>query len=115
MKNTGKIAGKEVVQVYASAPKGKIEKPKKELKAFAKTRELKPGESQTLTMTIPVRLLASFDETASQWVVEPGTYTFHVGSSIADIKATASTTVKEYTEKVSDALAPQRELNLLKQ
>ena len=115
IKNTGNVAGKEVAQVYVSAPKGKIEKPNKELKAFAKTRELNPGESQTVEMTIPVRLLASFDEAGSQWLTEAGTYTFHVGSSIADIKATATTNVKEYTEKVSNALAPQKPLELLHQ
>ena len=51
---------------------------------FAKTRELKPGESQTLTMTIPVRDLASFDEAGSQWLTEAGTYTFHIGEYTLD-------------------------------
>ena len=81
--NTGNIAGKEVAQVYVQAPKGRLEKPVQELKAFAKTRELNPGESQTLTMIIPVRDLASFDEAGSQWLTEAGTYTFrrHYGPS----------------------------------
>jgi beta-glucosidase len=115
VKNTGKVAGKEVVQVYVQAPKGKLEKPAQELKAFAKTRELKAGESQTLTMTIPVRDLASFDEAASQWLTEAGTYTFRIGFSSRDIKATLPLALKEYTEKTSNALAPQQPLNLLKQ
>jgi beta-glucosidase len=62
VKNTGKVSGKEVAQVYVSAPKGTLEKPVHELKAFAKTRELKPGEQQTLVMNIQKRELASFDE-----------------------------------------------------
>ena len=115
VKNTGKVAGKEVAQVYVTAPKGQIEKPAQELKAFAKTRELKPGESETLTMQIPVRLLASFDEAGSQWLTEGGNYTFNIGASSRDIRCTATAKVGQYTEKVSNALAPKVKLNLLKQ
>ena len=113
--NTGKVAGKEVAQVYVQPPKGRLEKPCQELKAFAKTRELKPGESQTLTMTIPVRDLASFDEAGSQWLTEAGTYTFRIGNSSRDIATTAQLQLKEYTEKTTNALAPKQKLNLLKQ
>ena len=115
VKNTGKVAGKEVAQVYVTAPQGTLEKPVHELKAFAKTRELKPGESQTLTMTINQRDLASFDEAASQWIADAGTYTFRIGSSSRDIKLTATAKLTEYTEKTSNALAPQQPLKLLKQ
>ena len=115
VKNTGKVAGKEVAQVYVTAPKGQIEKPAQELKAFAKTRELKPGESETLTMQIPVRMLASFDEAGSQWLAEAGQYTFRIGASSRDIRCTATARVGQYTEKVSNALAPKVKLNLLKQ
>jgi beta-glucosidase len=115
VKNTGSVAGKEIAQVYVQAPKGRLEKPAQELKAFAKTRELQPGESQTLTMTIPVRDLASFDEANSQWLTEAGTYTFRIGASSRDIKATVSLALKEYTEKTSNALAPQQKLKLLTQ
>ena len=115
VKNTGKVAGKEVVQVYATAPKGQIEKPAQELKAFAKTRELQPGEQQVLTMQIPVRMLASFDEAGSQWLTEGGNYTFNIGASSRDIRCTATAKVGQYTEKVSNALAPKVKLNLLKQ
>ena len=115
VKNTGAVAGKEVAQVYVTAPKGRLEKPAQELKAFAKTRELQPGESQTLTMTIPVRDLASFDEAGSQWLTEAGTYTFRIGFSSRDIKASLPLALKEYTEKTTNALAPQQALNLLKQ
>ena len=115
VKNTGNVSGKEVVQVYVTAPNGQLQKPSQELKAFAKTRELQPGESQTLTMQIPVRMLASFDEQGSQWLTEAGNYTFRIGSSSRDIKATAIAKVGQYTEKVSNALAPKEKLNLLQQ
>ena len=74
-----------------------------------------PGESQTLTMTIPVRLLASFDEPNSQWLAEAGIYTFRIGNSSRNIAATAQLKITEYTEKTTNALAPQQPLNLLKQ
>lgn len=114
VKNTGSVSGKEVAQVYVQAPNGKLEKPAQELKAFAKTRELQPGESEVLTMTIPVRMLASFDEADSQWLTEAGTYTFRIGNSSRNIAATATLKLAEYTEKTSQALAPQHKLNLLK-
>ena len=115
VKNTGNVAGKQVVQIYVQAPTGRLEKPAQELKAFAKTRELQPGESQTLTMAVPVRDLASFDEANSQWLTEAGTYTFRFGFSSRDIKASLPVILKEYTEKTTNALAPQQQLNLLKQ
>ena len=115
VKNTGKVAGKEVAQVYLRAPKGQLEKPVQELKGFAKTRSLKPGESETLTIRIPVRLLASFDEAGSRWLLESGTYTFAVGSSSRDIALTTPWKLSEYTEPVSNVLKPNAELNLLRQ
>lgn len=105
VKNTGSVAGKEVAQLYVAAPKGTLDKPAKELKAFAKTRTLKPGESQTLQMTIARRDLASFDEAGSQWLADAGVYTFLVGSDIATIKGRATLTLPRYTEQVSNALA----------
>ncbi len=115
VKNTGNVAGKEVAQLYVTAPKGKLEKPAQELKAFAKTRELQPGESETLTMTLLKRDLASFDETGSQWITEAGQYLFKVGNSSRDIKLTAPLKITEYTESVNNAMAPKHPLNLLKQ
>ena len=114
VKNTGSVSGKEVAQVYVTAPNGQMEKPAQELKAFAKTRELQPGESQVLTMPIPVRMLASFDEAGSQWLTEAGQYTFRIGASSRDIRCTATTKLGQYTEKVSNALAPKAKLNLLR-
>lgn len=115
IKNTGKVAGKQVAQVYVTAPKGAYEKPAKELKTFGKTRELKPGESQTLKMTLEKRDLASFDEANSQWKVDAGNYLFQVGTDVESIKGTATLKVAGYTEKTSSACAPNVQLNYLKQ
>ena len=115
VKNSGEREGKEVVELYVSAPDNqKANKPAKELKAFAKTKLLKPGESQTLTMTVSAADLASFDEAASAWVVAEGEYQFLIGASAKDIKATLSATTKAQQTKVSDVMKPDVQLNLLK-
>ena len=90
VKNVGDVAGKEAVQLYVTAPESRMDKPAKELKAFAKTGKLAPGESQVLTLTFPTSELASFDERASAWKVEAGTYTFQFGASSRDIRCTAA-------------------------
>ena len=115
VKNTGKYEGKEVVEVYISAPDSKAaNKPAKELKAFAKTKLLKPGESQTLTLSITAPELASFDEAASAWVVAEGEYQFLIGASSQDIKATLTAPAKSFQTKAHDVMKPQGQLNLLK-
>ena len=113
--NTGTVSGKEVAQVYVAAPQGTIEKPAQELKTFAKTRELQPGESETLKMQIAIRDLASFDEASSQWLAEAGSYQFCIGSSSRCLPCKVETTIGKYTEAVNNAMAPQQKLNLLKQ
>ena len=70
--NTGCRAGKEVVQLYARIPDGKLEQPDKRLVAFEKTKELLPGETQVLTLKVNKRQLKSYDEEKSAWIVEPG-------------------------------------------
>lgn len=115
VKNTGVCPGKEVVQVYVTAPKGRLQKPSHELKAFAKTRELKPGESETLQMSIAKRDLASYDETYSQWLVDEGAYTFHIGASSRDMKGSITLHINGMTEKTGNVMAPQHPLNLLRQ
>jgi beta-glucosidase len=115
VKNTGKLEGKEVVELYISAPDNKAaNKPAKELKAFAKTKQLKPGESETLTLSVTAADLASFDEAASAWVVAEGEYQFLVAASAQDIKATLSAPVMNQQTKVNDVLKPQVQMNLLK-
>ena len=115
VKNTGKFEGKEVVELYISAPDNKAaNKPVKELKAFAKTKQLKPGESQTITMSITAPELASFDETASAWVVAEGEYQFLIGASSQDIKATLTAKAKSFQTKANNVMKPQVQMNLLK-
>ncbi len=114
--NKGLVAGKEVVQLYVAAPAGKLDKPESELKAFAKTNLLQPGQSQTLTFTLTAADLASFDTATSAWVADAGTYQVKAGSSSLDIKQTASFKVgKEVvTEKSRKLLAPQQKFEEMK-
>ena len=79
VKNTGKYVGKEAVLIYVSAPQDKLNRPVKELKAFAKTRLLKPGQSQMLKMTVSQQDLASWDTATHQWIKDSGTYKFSIG------------------------------------
>lgn len=106
VKNTGSAAGKEVVQLYLSAPGKTMEKPMSELKGFAKTNLLQPGDSQTLTFELDARALASFDEIRSAWVAEPGKYTAKIGASSRDIKLSSEFTVAQeiVVETVNKAL-----------
>ena len=115
VKNSGECEGKEVVELYISAPDSKAaNKPAKELKAYAKTKNLKPGESETLTLSVAAADLASFDEASSAWVVAEGEYQFLVAASVQDIKATLKASVKGQQTKVHDVLKPEVKLNLLK-
>lgn len=114
VKNTGSRAGKEVVQLYVSAPdNAAANKPAKELKAFAKTGELQPGQAQTVTLELPKSYLASFDAEASAWVVTPGRYELLIGASSRDIRAKLSVEAAESRTAAGDLLRPTAELDLL--
>ena len=103
VKNVGKFAGKEVVQLYVSAPnRFQMNKPEKELKAFTKTKELRPGETVTATLKLNTTDLASYDEASSSWVVDAGNYKFLIGTSSKDIKAVLDVDVVSVVEKVID-------------
>ena len=84
--NTGSVAGKEIVELYVTAPDGGLVKPVYELKGFAKTKNLKPGASEIVTITIDPYTLASFNENSSAWETAAGSYTAHFGASAADIR-----------------------------
>jgi beta-glucosidase len=93
--NTGKRPGAEVVQLYVSAPKAGLPKPPLELRRFAKTRRLEPGEAQTLSFELGPRELASFDPAATAWKVAAGTYTLRAGASSADLRQTVTLSVAQ--------------------
>lgn len=115
VKNTDKFAGKEVVQLYAAAPNSaKMNKPEKELKAFAKTSELKPGETAVVTLQLKAADLASYDEESASWVVDGGTYKFLIGASSRDIKAELSADVAASAEKTNSVLKLQEPIITLK-
>jgi beta-glucosidase len=108
IKNTGKIAGKEAVQLYLKAPETKLEKPALELKEFGKTKLLKPGEGETLTMILDANSLASFWPGKSQWIAEKGDYQVCIGASSRDIRLTGQFTLPEdiMVEQVNDVMYP---------
>lgn len=111
--NTGSVAGKEVVQVYAKAPLGKLGKPARVLIGFKKTKELKPGESEGLVFAIPTSVFASYNEVSTAgmpvgWVLEAGEYTIYAGGNVRDAYAVGSFTLDELqiVEECRNALAP---------
>ncbi len=115
VKNTGSVAGREVVQIYVSSPSAKMKKPEETLAAYAKSKLLNPGESQTLSFTVETKDFASFDEATSSWIAEAGNYTLKVGASSMNIKQTADFKIAKDLNagKVSKALTPSVEINKL--
>ena len=104
--NTGKVAGKEVVEVYVSAPAGGLEKPARELKAFDKTKLLEPGESETLTFSVTPYELASFNIDANEWQTAAGVYTVYFAKNADDTATSAKVNVKKAgTFEVTEAFA----------
>jgi beta-glucosidase len=114
VKNTGQVAGKEIVELYVSAPvNAKLPKPEKELKAFAKTKELKPGETVVVSLKLNATDLASYSEKESAWVVDEGSYKFLIGASSRDIKATLKTNLSASSQKMHNILNLQKPINIL--
>jgi len=111
--NTGKVSGKEVVQIYYSAPQGLLGKPAKELGAFAKTKELEPDESEELSLEVNKSTMTSYDDLGkvqkAAYILEKGDYIFWIGNSVADSRqAEFVMTVTENTvmEQLSPKLVP---------
>lgn len=121
VQNTGKVEGKEVVQIYYGAPQGKLGKPAKELAAFAKTRLLQPGESQSITITYDTKEMASYDDSGitghdSSYVLEAGDYNIYVGDSVRDSNKQGTYTLNELkvVETLQEALAPTKDFDRIK-
>ena len=103
IRNTGKeFAGRETAQIYVSAPAGELIKPMQELRAFAKTRTLQPGEDELLKLRIQARSLASFCPERSAWELEAGDYILRIGSSSRNTHVAAVISLPQtvVTEKV---------------
>ena len=116
VKNIGSCAGKEVVQVYCEAPQGKLGKPAKVLCGFEKTKELAPGEEQTLTITVEERKFSSYDDSGVTgypyaWVLEEGVYKIYAGSDVRSADEVCAFKLNEtkLVEQLSQALAPVME------
>ncbi|WP_310379078.1 glycoside hydrolase family 3 C-terminal domain-containing protein [Flavobacterium sp.] len=117
VKNTGNVAGKEVAELYLTAPTKSIDKPSSELKAFAKTKVLKPGESQTITLTLNPKQLASFVTSRNAWIADSGSYKVALGTSSLNIKQTANFTLANelVVEKTNSSFAADVTFTDLKQ
>jgi len=89
VKNTGKVAGKETVQVYVNDRQCSLRRPQKELKGFAKV-ELQPGETKTISIPLDFRAFAFYEPRYHQWITESGEFEILVGASSADIRQRAS-------------------------
>ncbi len=114
IENIGDRTGKEVVQLYYSAPQGKLGKPRLQLGAFQKTRLLEPGQAQTVTLILPVNQMASFDDLGkvckSAYILEKGEYSFFVGNSVDNVQKCADTMILDddvVVQRLHSKLAPE--------
>lgn len=114
--NTGKVPGKDVVQIYLHGAEEPLERPDRELVAFRKTKLLAPGESQQILFTLPVRALAVYNEKKAAWMLQAGENTLYLGGNALENEAFASfATVETVLEQVTNqvALNHTRPLNQL--
>lgn len=114
IKNTGKVEGKEVAQLYISSPSEGVKKPAIELKGFAKSRSLKPGESQTVKITVNKNDMQYFDTASSSWTLDKGNYKFSVGTNAGNLVVSQDVVINEpYVRKANNVLAPAQPVELL--
>ncbi|MBJ6362417.1 Ig-like domain-containing protein [Paenibacillus sp. GCM10012307] len=121
VKNTGRVEGKEVVQIYYGAPQGRLGKPVKELAAFAKTGILQPNQSQAITLTFDIADMASYDDSGvtgnrSAYVLEAGDYQIYVGNNVRSAAKKGTYTVSELkvVKQLQEALAPTKAFQRIK-
>jgi beta-glucosidase len=114
--NTGKVAGREIVQLYLTAPATQLPKPVQELKSFAKTKLLNPGEKTVLQFTLTAAELASYNSDATAWIADAGTYRVRIGASSEDLRLQGIFNLKSaiVVEKCSKVLLPQVKINELR-
>ena len=114
IKNAGKLAGKEIVQLYVKSALGTIEKPEKELKGFAKTKELKVGESQKITIKANINDLGYYDTASHSWKLDAGTYEFIIASDSKTYKLSKDILLKAGIIKTTEKLlSPKVQINEL--
>ncbi|MDR1203828.1 MAG: fibronectin type III-like domain-contianing protein, partial [Tannerellaceae bacterium] len=113
IRNAGSKAGKEVVELYVKAPVIELEKPEKELKAFAKTKLLKSGENEIITLKWNVMDMASFNEKSSSWDLAKGNYQWLVAASSDEVKCKIDQKInKAQKVKVNNVLKPEKPINI---
>ncbi|MBO4786245.1 MAG: fibronectin type III-like domain-contianing protein, partial [Prevotella sp.] len=101
--------GKEVVQLYVSAPEdSSMPKPTIELRAFGKTRELKPGESERVEMTFSNYDIASYDVSQQAYITDAGSYTVHFAASATDIRQSAKFKSDKFKWQCHDVMRPNK-------
>ena len=113
--NTGTVSGRAVPQVYVTAPEGRLPKPYQELKGFAKTKELAPGEAELLDIRVPMESLSSYDEEKAAFVMEPGRYLFRLGEHSRHTVVAAQISLDEESvlRQVRNEVRPDHEIEFL--
>jgi len=113
VQNTGKMAGREVVQLYLSKPQDELPQPAKELIGFEKTTRLEPDEIQELSISVPLSRMTSYDETSAAYVAVAGTYTVYLGGNVREAREVGSFRIaqRQVIKQVKNRMRPNLSLN----